>query len=146
MRFDPRRRLDRRVPGAAVQPGQRLRLHLEEERPLPQDPVPARDQQVLREVKVRAPARLAQAGPNAPQLIRLRRYPYALTPGRPTRQELVPPSPTAEPRAPFGDAMRTAQADWPEARSPRAVQPRPRAFAPRPSAAVPIPPLPEEKG
>lgn len=130
------------MPGDDVKPGSVFRLHLEEERTLPADPVPARDQQVLREVKVRAPSRLATAGPNAPQLIRLRRYPYALSPGRPVRQGLVAPSPAAEPRPPFGAALRAAREEWPEARSPRAVQARPRPFAPRPSAAQPIPPLP----
>ncbi len=133
------------MPGADVRPGSTLRLHLDEARPEPADPVPARDQRVVREVQVRAPQRLATPGPNAPQLIRLVRTPFAMSGARPLRQELVPPSPTAEPRPAFGDALREAVADWPEARSTPVVQPRPRAFAPRPSQAQVVPPLPAER-
>jgi hypothetical protein len=142
MRFDPRRRLERRLPGADVQPEGRVHLHVDEARRGWEDPVPARDQAELRSVTVRAPRQLAQAGPNAPQLIRLIRTPYALAVGRPGRVRIREATGEAEPRPAFAAARAEALADWPEVGSTSAVQPRPRPFAPRPSAAEPIPPVP----
>lgn len=146
MRFDPCRRLDRRLPGADVKPGEHLQLHVDEARPERKDPVPARDKQELRTVTVRTTRKLTTAGPNAPQLIRLIRTPYALATSRPVRKVLIEPAPPAAERPPFGAATREALADWPEVRSTSPVLPRPRPFAPRPSAAEPIPALGEERG
>lgn len=142
MRFDPRRRLDRRLPGADVHPEGRVQLHLDEERRGWESPVPARDQAELRTVTVRNPRKLAVAGPNAPQLIRLIRTPFALAVGRPGRVRIRETAAEAEPRPAFGAAVAEALADWPEVGSTSPVQPRPRPFAPRPSAAEPIPPVP----
>ncbi|GDX80760.1 hypothetical protein LBMAG42_25710 [Deltaproteobacteria bacterium] len=141
MRFDPRRRLDRRVPGADVHPGEVFRLHLDEERGARPDPVPARDTMTVRTAEVRPSRRLAQVGPYAPQLIRLIRTPYAMSGVRGQRQVVNAPAQSDEPRPKFGDALRAAAADWPEVGSPSPVQARPRAFAVRPLSPEPLPPL-----
>jgi hypothetical protein len=53
------------------------------DRTLPGDGVVVRDAAM---VVVRRPSRLADAGPNAPLLMRIVRYPYALAAGRPARR------------------------------------------------------------
>ncbi len=142
MRFDPRTRLDRRLPGAGVHPEGRVRLHISEDRPARPDPVPARDQKELLDVRQRPTKRVVDSLPYAPQLIRLIRTPYAMAGVRPKRVTLIEPSPTSIPRPRFTDALHEAHADWPEVGSATAIQPRPRAFAPRVNAAAPLPPLP----
>ncbi len=139
MHFDPRTRLSRRVPGASVQPGGLLRLHVDEHREPRRDPIPARDQKALVEVRQRAPRRIAEAGPNAPQLIRLIRSPYALEVARGRRVVVNEPTPRAAARAPFGSQTHAALEEWPRVGSASPVQPRPRPFTVRPSAAEPIP-------
>ncbi len=142
MRFDPRNRLDRRLPGAGVHPEGRVRLHLSEDRRARPDPVPPRDLKELLDVRQRPTKRVIDSLPYAPQLIRLIRTPYAMAGVRPKRVAFLEPSPTAAPRPRFGAALHEAHADWPEVGSPSAIVPRPRAFAPRVNLAVPLPPLP----
>jgi len=144
MRSDPRNRLDRRTPGAGVQPGSVLRLHLDELRlggmggPRP-DPIPARDQKELLDVRQRPPRRLAEVGPHAPQLIRLIRSPYAMEGVRGKRITVIEGSPATQVRQPFGTQTHAAQEEWPKIGSPSPIQPRPRPFTVRPSAAEPVP-------
>ncbi len=149
MRFDPRRRLDRPLPGARITDERTLRLHVSEDRPAPPCPVPARDEKELLKIDTRPSRKKVEAGPNAPQLIRLVRYPFALATGRPKRQVVLEARPTAHARAPLGHPMREAVAEREEVRSTRAASSRaelgrPRAFAPRTSALVVIPPLVED--
>ncbi|MBM4392942.1 MAG: hypothetical protein FJ090_17590 [Deltaproteobacteria bacterium] len=148
MRFDPRRRLDRPLPGARITEERTLRIHVSESRPLPPCPVPARDEKELSKLDTRPSRKKVEAGPNAPQLIRLVRYPFALSTVRPTRQLVLDARPTAEARAPLGHPMREAVAERDEVRSTRAASSRaqlgrPRAFAPRTSALIVVPPLVE---
>ncbi len=150
MRFDPRRRLDRPLPGARVTEERRLRLHLGADRPEPADPVPPRDQKALRTAATRVSNKRVTAGPNAPQLIRLVRYPFALATTRPKRSTFLEPRPTTEPRAPLGHPMREASAVRGTLASSResvaALMDRPRAFAPRTSSVAVVPPLPGAHG
>lgn len=139
MRFDPRTRLDRRLPGQGVGDTRTLRLHLNENRPLPMDPVPPRDAKELLSVTIRATKRVVEAGPNAPQLIRLIRYPYAQSVDKVKASRFREARPTTEPRLPTGFAMREAEAERGEVLSARPDFSRPRAFAPRVSSASPIP-------
>ncbi len=149
MRFDPCRRLDRPLPGARITDERTLRIHVSEERPLPPCPVPARDERELLKIDTRPSRKKVEAGPNAPQLIRLVRYPFALSTARVKRQVVLQARPTVDGRAPLGHPMREAVAEREEVRSTRAASSRaelgrPRAFAPRPSALVVIPPLVED--
>lgn len=139
MKSDPRIRLSRRVPGASIKPGSVLRLHVDEGREPRPDPVPARDQKELLDVRQRAPRRLAEVGPHAPQLIRLIRTPYAMEVARGRRVVLVEASPAVQARQPFGTQTHAALEDWPTVGSPSPIQPRPRPFTVRPSADEPIP-------
>lgn len=145
MRFDPRRRLDRPLPGARVTEERALRLHLGEERPERAVPVPPRDQQALRTVTTRASRQRVNAGPNAPQLIRLIRHPYALATTRPARRVVIEPRAEIEGRPPLGHPMREAVEARGTLASSRdavaALMDRPRAFAPRTSAVQVVPPL-----
>lgn len=140
MRFDPRSRLDRRLVGEGFGGERTLRLHLDEDRALPRDPVPPRDQFELFSVTMRPTTRVAQAGPNAPQLIRLVRYPYALATDRPKRVHLRDARLTTQVRAPVGLPMREAEAARGELESARPSFYRPRGFAPRVSSWQPLPP------
>lgn len=139
MSSDPRNRLSRRVPGASVKPGSVLRLNVDEGREVRPDPVPARDLKELLVVRQRAPHRLAEVGPNAPQLIRLIRTPYAMEVVRGRRVVLIEAAAPTEARQPFGTQTRAALEDWPTVGSPSPIQPRPRPFTVRPSADEPIP-------
>ena len=141
MRFDPRSRLDRRLPGEGFGQERTLRLHVDESRPLPMDPVPARDQVELFSVSQRPTKRLAEAGPNAPQLIRLIRYPYAHAVDRAKRQPFGEARPTTPKRIPLGHPMQDAVVERGEVGSARPDLSRPKAFAPRVSSAKPIPPV-----
>ena len=140
MRFDPRSRLDRRLPGEGFGQERTLRLHIDESRELPVDPVPARDQAELFSVTQRPTKRLAEAGPNAPQLIRLIRFPYAHAVDRAKRVPFGEARPTTPKRAPLGLPMREAGVERGEVLSARPDLSRPKAFAPRVSSAQPIPP------
>ncbi|MBM4366086.1 MAG: hypothetical protein FJ102_07710 [Deltaproteobacteria bacterium] len=153
MRFDPRRRLDRPLPGARITEERTLRIHVSENRPSPPCPVPARDEKELSKIDTRPSRKRVEAGPNAPQLIRLVRYPFALATVRPRRQVVLEARRSAEARAearaPLGHPMREAVAEREEVRSTRAASSRaelgrPRAFAPRTSALVVVPPLLED--
>ncbi len=143
MSFDPRSRLTRRVPGASIEPAKVFRLNVDERRESRPDPIPARDQKELLNVRTRSPRRIAEAGPNAPQLIRLIRTPYAMEVTRGRRITLIEAAPAAQARQPFGTQTQAALADWPSVGSPSPIQPRPRPFTVRPSAEDPIPPAPE---
>jgi hypothetical protein len=143
MSFDPRSRLTRRVPGASIEPAKVFRLNVDESREPRPDPIPARDQKELLNVRTRSPRRIAEAGPNAPQLIRLIRTPYAMDVTRGRRITLIEAAPAAQARQPFGTQTHAALEDWPSVGSPSPIQPRPRPFTVRPSADEPIPPAPE---
>jgi hypothetical protein len=143
MSFDPRSRLTRRVPGASIEPAKVFRLNVDESREPRPDPIPARDQKELLNVRTRSPRRIAEAGPNAPQLIRLIRTPYAMDVTRGRRITLIEAAPAAQARQPFGTQTHAALEDWPSVGSPSPIQPRPRPFTVRPSADDPIPPAPE---
>jgi hypothetical protein len=67
----------------------------------------------LREVRVRSARKKVEAGPNAPLLKRLVRYPYRLDTGRPRRHRLIEPfsmgSRRLELSTPAGQAAREAR-------------------------------------
>jgi hypothetical protein len=163
MRYDPRRRLTRPLPGdaagnaimvapegASVDTGRLLRLHYGGERELPQEPVPARDQAELFSVTPRPTTRLATAGPNAPQLMRLIRHPYRHEPGRFGRtrihEERAGSGANSSARPSVGHPMREAGNERGEMTTGSPDFGRPRPFAVRPSAPSPLPALPGGSG
>lgn len=139
---DPRERLLRPIPGASVQPDESAADRIEAVflRPEPVPPVPARDQQELKVPVVRASRRQAVAGPNAPQLVRLIRSPYALPVGRPRRIELIAPAPRRV-EGNWRDDFAAGLAERDRVRSTSPARGRVRPFAVHPAEPNPIPPL-----
>lgn len=111
------------------------------ERPEPTSPLPDRERST-RTGATRNTRGLADPKPNAPQLIRLVRYPFALDTVRPTRQTFLSPVERAE-RRPFDEEFKAALADAHVVRSTSPVVERPRPFAARPMTAAIIPPRKE---
>jgi hypothetical protein len=137
--MDPRDRLQRPIPGEGIGQADGL-AHLWtredwEERP---SPVPARDRASTRSPVVRANKRLVAAGPNAPQMIRLIRYPFALATRRPARSQLIAELERPE-RRPYREQVEEALAERVEVRSTSPARGRLRPVAVRPSAAEPLP-------
>ncbi|MES2639014.1 MAG: hypothetical protein V4850_06010 [Myxococcota bacterium] len=89
MATDPTLRLRRRLPGDRLATEERgLARLLARERPDTRpDPVPARDKQGARAPVQRDTTHVASCRPNAPLLIRIVRYPFALPTTRGTRQK-----------------------------------------------------------
>lgn len=146
MRFDPRDRLRRRLPGASVDPDAHVLdgLFAREEPPDRPDPVPPRDQKQLPTLSFRRASRLADPRPNAPLLIRLVRHPYGLSPDRPRRKVWLE---RTEPfvRVPVGEEIAAALAERKGMRFTSAAgRKRPTPFAVRPSEWVLLPPEPGE--
>ena len=107
------------------------------------EPVPRRDERATRDGETRATHHVAQAGPNAPQLIRLIRFPYALQPARTRRVTVIPP-PEVHARVDVAAERDAALAERERVRFTSPARGRVRPFASRPSAADPIPPLPDD--
>lgn len=106
---DPRTRLQRRVPGEDLGELDALVRRLDarftvEDRPLP---IPDRTTRV-RETLTRARGSLPTPSPNAPLLIRVVKFPYALSPGRSERMALQG-SWRREPLEPRGNILLEAQ-------------------------------------
>jgi hypothetical protein len=87
---DPFSRLDRPVIGGHLHglPGMVLRLHARSDRPVFEPPVLVGQPKRLIETGTRRPARLARPEPNAPQLIRVVKTPYGLSPGWARRKKV----------------------------------------------------------
>lgn len=140
MRFDPRHRLSRPIPGEHVgeylsDSGSSTERAWERDRPLERPcPVPARDSGDVRQVKVKMTTRVAEARPNAPLLIRLVRHPYALDLGRAKKVAYRGQDASTAPRErmDWHGEVRAALADRPRLRS-TSVEPRPMPFTIRPS-------------
>jgi hypothetical protein len=143
MAFDPRTRLQRRLPGARLRgeddylPACFAREVTEERREV----VPPRDRRELLTLTVRRTRRLAEAAPNAPLLIRIVRHPYALHPGGRRRIRWL--------EQPEAFARVDARAEHAAARDERrrirwTLPTRPHPFAVRPSSWRPLPPAPED--
>lgn len=145
MPVDPRLRLDRPTLGDSVQPDETLADRFESRiRPERREPVPARDQKELPTLSLRGPRRVPEAGPNAPQLIRLIRFPYALRPEGTRRVEVIPEPVPAE-RVDAKEVRAAALAERERVRFTSPAGHRVRAFVVRPSAPQPLPPLPEDE-
>ncbi|MDP2312174.1 MAG: hypothetical protein Q8P41_04660 [Pseudomonadota bacterium] len=89
MAMDPTRRLRRRVPGDDLAPDERglARLLARDAPDTRRDPVPPRDKAGVRVPTQRDTTRVASCRPNAPLLIRIVRYPFALATTRGSRQK-----------------------------------------------------------
>lgn len=87
---DPFRRLERHVIGGHLHglPGMILRLHARSERPVFEPPVLSGQPKQLIETGTRQIRRLARPEPNAPQLIRVVKTPYSLSPGWARRKKV----------------------------------------------------------
>lgn len=141
MRFDPRHRLNRPIPGEHVgeyltEAGSGMERRWERDRPLERPcPVPARDRADLRQTKVKMTTRLAEARPNAPLLIRLVRHPYALELGRAKKVAYRGEDGGASPRAraDWHGEVRAALVDRPKLQV-TSLEPRPMPFTIRPSS------------
>lgn len=97
------------------------------DRVLPGDGTVARTAPVLRRA-----SRQVDAGPNAPLLLRLVRYPFRLAPGRAARARYLP-EPEATAAVDRRAVLAGALADRERVRSTSPVRGRPRPFAVRPS-------------
>jgi hypothetical protein len=86
---DPFRRLERHVIGGNLHglPGMVLKLHARSERPVFEPRVQAGQARRSLETGTRGPKRVARPEPNAPQLIRVVKTPYALSPGWARRKQ-----------------------------------------------------------
>ncbi len=140
MRFDPRHRLSRPIPGEHVgeylsAPESSTERAWERDRALDRPcPVPARDSGDVRQVKVKMTTRVAETRPNAPLLIRLVRHPYALDLGRAKKVAYLSQDANVAPRerVDWHGEVQAALADRPRLRS-TSVEPRPMPFTIRPS-------------
>lgn len=135
MPYDPRQRLRRAIPGerffqedpAVV--AVFARAEAKEIREL----VPRRDLRQGREVVNRRNSRkIVTPGPNAPSLIRLVRYPFALRTVRPNRQRYYTKPETIE-KLDWQAEIASAKAERVRGKTHSPGRTRPRAFAIRPS-------------
>ncbi len=139
---DPRLRLFRHVVGARLHHTPEIvwRVRARAEWEDPKSPVPERDYS-LRTGDTRPLKKKADPSPNAPKLIRLIQHPFALEPGRPTRDdskgrpERIRVS--DQQREPFGVALADALQQGHRPRWPNATAVHPRhVVRARPSAAA----------
>jgi hypothetical protein len=135
VRHDPRERLLRPIPGERfLQEGETARqvfqrLEEKEQKEL----IPRRDLKTGRESqKTRTTRKLAVAGPNAPSLIRLVRYPFRLQTVRGSRQRYYT-RPEAVEKVDWQAMFAEAREDRRWVRAPSPVRSRPRAFTILPS-------------
>lgn len=106
-----------------------LRLHARSERPVPEPPTLIGEPRQLIETGTRRPKRLARTEPNAPQLIRVVKTPYGLSPGWARRQKVREARARLEPIAREGTLKLAREALVKQVfSSPAGV--RPRAFFP----------------
>lgn len=146
MAFDPRVRLQRRLPGSRLRAEALPHLFLREEDPrgaTRRELVPPRDQRDLLTLTFRKTRRVAEAGPNAPLLIRIVRHPYALHPGgrrRITWRQAAEPVQRVHAHAEVASAL----AERKRVRFNLDATARPQPFAVRPSTWKLLPPTPEE--
>lgn len=141
MPIDPRHRLERRYPGEGIGDHDSEKIADRHERPERASPLPDRER-TTRTGATRTTRGLADPKPNAPQLIRLVRYPFRLDTVRPTRQTVLAPTERGE-RRPFEEDFKAALAEAHIVRSTSPVVARPRPFTTRPSSADIIPPRKE---
>jgi hypothetical protein len=125
---DPFARLDRRPAGSHLLglPDLVLRLETRSARPVPEVLPGVGEDRALRDGRVRRPARMAQAEPNAPQLIRVVKTPFGLSTTWPRRRRARDPRERL--RAPGRErpiALVTAALARPEGVRPGHARPRP---------------------
>lgn len=146
MPHDPTQRLRRPRPGdRLIDEEARLdRLFARERAEVRRDPVPARDQAESRVVTMRATTRVATPRPNAPLLIRIVRYPFALAPARGTRTKYLDDAETFV-RVDWSAEVAAALADRERLRFTSAGRGRPMPFAVRPSTWILLPPDPGDE-
>lgn len=134
MRFDPTRRLARPLPGADL-PGEERALNYlfdrekTEGRP---EVVPPRDQGPLRMTVRRSTTKVATCQPNAPLLIRIVRFPFALHPAPGSRLKYLEQWEKFS-RVDWSAEVAAALADRVRLRFTSADRARPSPFAVRPS-------------
>lgn len=141
MRYDPTRRLDRRLPGGGlIDEEQALgRLFQRETADVRPDPVPARDQASVKMVVRRNTTRVASCQPNAPLLIRIVRYPFRLDPVRGARKKYLDEWEKLA-RVDWSAEVAAALADRERLRFTSGGRGRPMPFAVRPSTWTLLPP------
>jgi hypothetical protein len=141
MRFDPTRRLDRRLPGGGLIDEELAleRLFKREVADARPDPVPARDKASLRMVVRRNTTHVATCQPNAPLLIRIVRYPYRLDPARGSRKKYLDEWEKLT-RVDWSAEVASALAERVRLRFTSGGRGRPMPFAVRPSSWALLPP------
>lgn len=146
MRYDPRERLRRPLPGSRArgESPTTTRLFAREAAEPRRELVPARDSTLLPSLTLRRTTRLASPTPNAPLLIRIVRRPYALQPGGRRRVRWLAEAPPRLARVSAHEELVAARSDRERARFSVGAGERPRAFAVRPSAWVLLPASSEE--
>lgn len=143
MAWDPTRRLRRPSPGARLATEERslARLFAREEAEERRDPVPPRDKAGARVLERRDTSHVASCRPNAPLLIRIVRYPFALATARGVRQrhrEVV----EKFTRVDWSAEVASALAERQKLRFTSAGRGRPMPFTVRPSVWSLLPPDP----
>lgn len=146
MATDPTLRLRRRTPGDRLAPEERglARLLARDEATARPDPVPPRDKQGVRSLVKRDTTHVASCRPNAPLLIRIVRYPFALTTSRGARQKYRDEVEKFV-RVDWSAEVAAALADRERLRFTSAGRGRPMPFTIRPSVWSILPPDPSSK-
>ena len=146
--FDPRSRLNRPLPSQRFfeeAPWLELIFKRGEEK-AGRDILPRRDLQQRRtEPKIKWTGRLASPTPNAPLLIRLVRFRYALQTVRPVKKAYFERPPSIE-KVNWQKEVATALAERTRTRFNSPVHGRPRLFVVRPSQWAVVPKAGEEQG
>jgi hypothetical protein len=128
---DPFQRLQRAPIGAHLMglTDLVLRVHARTDRPVPEPPVLTGGERKTFALGVRRPRRVAQTEPNAPQLIRIVKTPYALSPAWARRRrvrdarERLPPIAPFDPVAVACEAARRPVFACPAGQRPRGAFP-----------------------
>jgi hypothetical protein len=145
--FDPRQRLNRSYPGQRFQkeePWVEMIFKRGEEKP-DRELLPRRDlKQGRTEPKMKVTSRLASPKPNAPLLIRLVRFRYALQTVRPVKKKYFERPPPIE-KVDWQKEVATALAERTRTRSNSPAGRRPRLFVIRPSQWALVPKIGEEQ-
>jgi len=143
MAWDPTRRLRRPSPGARLATEERslARLFAREEVEERREAVPPRDKAGARVLSLRETGRVASCRPNAPLLIRIVRYPFALTTARGVRQKYREDA-VKFIRVDWSAEVASALAERERLRFTSAARTRPMPFTVRPSVWALMPPDP----
>ncbi len=139
--MDPARRLQRRFPGERIaREGRGIERLFAREAPDPRPaPVPSRDRTARAALTRRDTAQVAACRPNAPLLIRIVRYPFALSTTRGERRKYREDPPRLE-RLDWSAQVKEALADRLRLRFTSAARGRPLPFVVRPSSWILVPP------